>query len=609
MVTDETFKDDKIEDAIQDVLNRLTDKKISVLCGAGISYNSGLPVVYQFVEAIFKKFEATDNEKEVIHNSGYPFEAFFEMLQTECNTDELLKIFTQGKYNTNHLFLARLIKNKLLQNIITTNFDELIEQACGRLGLTENIDFKVFRTEESFANIDWSSDCVNLIKIHGCASDFKSMAINMEMVANRTDSVNKNAVINHFFDKKLNPLILILGYSCSDVFDISPAIESLYNDFSQVILLEHIINPSQQSEEDIAIRYDKNPFKRFPDGKRVFFSTDLFIKRIWDLSKFDQYEYIKHAPTDWQNNIDTWYANTVIDNTAGFKHHICGRLFYNLGKYDESEQHYNKGIAISYSLGKYRTVASEIGNLAMNYNALGRYEEAIQGTITSLDIYRRIGDIHGELSRLQTLGNIYRNLGEYVLAEKSLLSSLKLARTDGEPFDICTGLGNLALVYNLTGDYHKAIDAAEEGMSLAHKLGVKQSEASQLSTLGVAYFSLGNVDKGITCLTESIKITRLIKDRRNESMALTNLATLYMQLRRFQSAVILLEEALPITIELNIVQNQGMIYFNMAECYLKMNEKGKSLDFFEKSLAIFTEIYPVNHDQILLAKRKLSHVS
>lgn len=598
--------DNRFDKTIENTLNLLKEGQISVFCGAGISYNSGLPVVYQFIEAVLRKFELTDQEKEIIHNSGYPFEAFFEMLQIECDTDELLKIFGQGNYNTNHLLLAWLIKNKLIRNIITTNFDKLIEQACKSLRLLENIDYEVFHTEESFAAIDWASERVNLIKIHGCASDFKSMAINMQMVANRTDSVNKNAVISGFFDKKFNPSILILGYSCSDVFDISPAIESLREDTGQIVLLEHVFNPVEQREEGIGVRDDKNPFKRFTDGKRIFCQTDLFIEHMWDIYKFGRYEYIKHPTTDWQGNINRWYSGVVKDNTEGFKHHICARLFYNLGKYDESEQHYNRGIAIAYSLGKYRTVASEIGNLAMNYNALGRYEKAKQGILTSLEMYQRIGDTQGELSRLQTLGNIYRNLGEYIQAEASLISSLKLARTIGESFDICTGLGNLALVYNLTGDYSKAIMAAEEGMSIAHKLGVKQSEASQLSTLGVAYFSLGNADKGINCLTESIKITRLIKDRRNESMALTNLATMHMQLRNFENAVAIFEEALLIAIELNIVQNQGMIYFNMAECYLIMNEKEKSRILFQQALQIFTGIYPDNHEQILLAKQKIS---
>jgi tetratricopeptide (TPR) repeat protein len=582
-----------VDDAGQNIVNRLKSGNFSIFCGAGISYNSGLPVVYQFIEAVLKKFDLSEHEKKIIHNSGYPFEAFIQMLQKECDTDELLKIFGQGDFNTNHLFIAWLIKCKLIRNIITTNFDELIEQACTSLGLKENEDYSVFRTEKSFANINWSSAKANLIKIHGCASDLRSMAINMD------------EVIGQFFDQKLNPTVLVLGYSCSDVFDISPAIEFLHGNTSEIILLEHIFEPAEQRLEDIKVRDYRNPFKKF-FGKRLFVSTDLFLKCMWNNFKIGPYELIKRPTTDWQGSIDKWYACTLTDNTEGFKHHICSRLFYNLGNYNESEQHYNKGIAIAYQLEEYQTVASEIGNLAMNYNALGRFEEAKQGTLTSLDMYRRIGDRQGELGRLQTLGNIYRSLGDYALAESTLLSSLQLALTDGKPLDVCTGLGNLALVYNLTEKYQKAINAAEEGLSIAHKLGVKQSEASQLSTLGIAYFSLGNPEKGIIFLTESIKITRLIKDRRNESMALVNLATLYMQIREFKIALTILQEALQIATELNTVQNKGMIYFNMGECRLKLNEKQQSSDLFQKALHIFTNIFPENHHQVLLTKRKVN---
>ena len=317
--------------ALQTLNNRLAEQPVSILCGAGISYNSGLPVVHQFLEEIFTRFELPGEEKAILHSTEFPFEAFIEMLQKECETDELLKIFRDGKYNTNHLFIAYLIKNKKVKNIVTTNFDELIEQACKAIGLEEPKDYRVYRTESEFEEINWSCGIPNLIKIHGCSSDLKSMAINMRMVANQTDSINKISVVRNLFNRELNPVVLIVGYSCSDVFDISPVIERIVKDESEVMLLEHVDNPENYRIEHLTKQQHKNPFLSFRNGKRLFFPADMFIEGLWRTLGLPEYSFVKRAETNWRANIDRWYNFVVDANSRAFKHHMCARVFYSSG--------------------------------------------------------------------------------------------------------------------------------------------------------------------------------------------------------------------------------------------------------------------------------------
>lgn len=588
--------------AVESLIDHLTVQKISILCGAGVSYNSGLPVVYYFLEAIFNKFELTADERAIIHKTEFPFEAFIEILQKECETDELLKIFNGGKYNTNHLLIAHLIKNRLIKNIVTTNFDELIEQACIALGLKESIDYNVYRTEQEFEHINWCVNTPNLIKIHGCASDLESMAINMRMVATRTDSLNKDNVVRKFFNRTINPKILILGYSCSDIFDISPVIETIKEYQSDILLIEHVFRNDENRLEDLRERSLKNPFRSFKEGKRLFLSTDTFIEMLWNSFSLGDYRLARYQNTDWQANIDRWYDFVLNANSRGFKHHICSRLFYDIGLYTLSEQHYNKGIAIAYELGEYKTAASEIGNLGMNYNALGRYGDAKKNLNTSLDIYRRLGNVEGEIVHLQNLGNVFRNEGDYAEAERLIWSSVKLAQTDGTPSNICKGLGNLALIYNLTGDYKKAADCAEQGMAIANQFGIKQSESSQLATIAQAYFGMGNAEKAIELYQQSIKITRQMKDRRNESGALINLGVVYREQGQFQSSLECLSEALKISLDLGIVQSEGLAYFNMGQNYLFLLKPDLALSYCKKALIVFKEIYPDDHPHLSAAR-------
>lgn len=73
--------------------------------------------------------------------------------------------------------------------------------------------------------------------------------------------------------------MLILGYSCSDVFDISPAIERIGKNLQiRVMLVEHIFDQTKQRAEDIQIKEDRNPFGNFSNGTRLYYNTDELVQ-------------------------------------------------------------------------------------------------------------------------------------------------------------------------------------------------------------------------------------------------------------------------------------------------------------------------------------------
>ena len=153
--------------------------------------------------------------------------AFVQTLTDESSVDDILEIFSKGEPNTNHILIAELVKLGLIRTVLTTNFDTLIEKALENIGLKKGINYNVFSTEKEFENINWSSDLIKIIKIHGCISNKKEMAITLSLVAKRTINQHKNKAISSFFSNAINPNVLVLGYSCSDLFDISPIIESI----------------------------------------------------------------------------------------------------------------------------------------------------------------------------------------------------------------------------------------------------------------------------------------------------------------------------------------------------------------------------------------------
>ncbi len=138
-----------------------------VFCGAGISYNSGLPVVKQFTPYVLLTLCASRDEVRVIEEElkgvedaqcrldrliqkvcglaevsddairkimdTLPFEAFIETLAGE-HLDRIFDLYDADAYktgvepNANHIFLAKLVAVGKVKTVVTTNFDQFIER-------------------------------------------------------------------------------------------------------------------------------------------------------------------------------------------------------------------------------------------------------------------------------------------------------------------------------------------------------------------------------------------------------------------------------------------------------------------------------------------------
>lgn len=152
-----------IRKIIDEIIHGIEIGETVIFCGAGISRNSGLPVVKQIVPYILEKFELPPNDINLILDKDdypkIPFESFIETLQEHSKIDELYNIYDHGEPNTNHILLAKLIKAGKVKTILTTNFDKLIEKALELNALKEGKDFDVIYKEQDFGNINWSEDC------------------------------------------------------------------------------------------------------------------------------------------------------------------------------------------------------------------------------------------------------------------------------------------------------------------------------------------------------------------------------------------------------------------------------------------------------------------
>lgn len=591
----------EIEQMISIVSEKIKLKNASIFCGAGISFNSGLPIVTDLLKYILSILDVNNADANKILQSNLPFEAFIQTLTDEVSVDNILEIFSKGEPNSNHQLIAGLIKLGLVKTVFTTNFDTLIEKSLYKIGLIEGIDYQVFSSENEFKNIDWQSDLIKIIKIHGCISNKKEMAITLELVARKTIDQHKEKVISSFFCKSINPTVIILGYSCSDLFDISPLIESIEDNKSEILIFEHNFLENEIRIEDISLKQQKNPFKSY-EGLRIYLNTDTFTRHLWKLTLSVNYEY-RCVAISWKGNIDKWLEE-AIEYSLGIKNQISARLFYDIGEYDLSIKIWEQGLTIAQKENNLTFFYAQLGNIGMALNAIGKYREAKKCLEESTKACSEIGNIQGEISQLQALGNIYRNLREFDNSIEVFNKAVILSEKH-ELYSLCSSLGNLATVYNQIEDYDNAINILQKGFSIALITGNKQSEGSMLASLGIAYFQKGDYTNGINFTTESVNLTRQIGDRQGECMSLHNLSNFCLQIEDYDNCLKHSNLGLEIAKEIGIKQSEAGAYYNIGTSYFFKGEQSSAIFNLKKAIEIYSDIFGESHSHTISAKNSL----
>jgi tetratricopeptide (TPR) repeat protein len=619
----------EVENAIDAIAGSINAGQTIIFCGAGISRDSGFPVVNEFVpymlltlcagseeipaieaglkaiadaeqrqnrlkQIIAEKMEVSPEVIDKIVNN-LPFEAFVEALHENSKIDEILGIYDAEAYephvepNTNHMLLARLVATGKVRTIVTTNFDQLIEKALEQQGKKANRDYDVIYREEDFERIDWRQDRCRLIKLHGSIDDKEAMAITLRQVAKQELSASRAAVIRQVFSLGDHKEVLILGYSCSDVFDLSPQIERLGGNLKQVYLVEHVGGPKI---EDIRDRKENNPFKASVNSTRVFLHTGDMVETLWNATLEEPYQdhETPENPPDWKAKVHTWYTDSVRTHSEAIKDLIPGRLFYAICEWRAATGRYERVLAYARGHGDARLEGLALGNMGIAYKNLGEHRKAVEFQEQHLEIALRIGDVRGEGSALSNAGNAYSALGEHRRAIGLYQQHLEIALRIGDVEGTVCALGNLGSAYADVGEYHKAIEVDKLALKTARSIGDVQGEGNALGNMGIAYKNLGEHRKAIEFQEQHLEIARRIGDVQGEGSALGNMGMAYADLGDYRTAIGLYEQHLEIARRIGEARSEGMALGNMGMAYADLGDYRTAIGLYEQHLEIARRI-------------------
>ena len=223
----------KIEVIMHQKLEKLTKENpedILFLCGAGISLDAptSIPTVNKFICDVLEESGISKGTIARVYNQfgkiNYRFESLVDQIRKNCDTDLLLtNLFDSSTFNRIHHFLASMLG--LGASIITANFDNCIENAC----FSENYEFsnRFVYNGMDLSNGDGMPLSNVLVKIHGSRPIEKEVAgelvVTIKALA-KTEGAFRGLPNwrKYLLDLISNKIVVVMGYSCSDDFDIVP---------------------------------------------------------------------------------------------------------------------------------------------------------------------------------------------------------------------------------------------------------------------------------------------------------------------------------------------------------------------------------------------------
>jgi tetratricopeptide (TPR) repeat protein len=429
-------------ECLEQIAESARQKRLSLWVGGGISWPT-LPLSNELKFYILERIcdhselrqlyeDRLRKEKDIGEDiKKYQLEAFIESI-SQINPQLVAKIaelFLGGFPNKNHFLIARLMEKGIVREVLTTNFDVLVERVLESIadnkGWREAVDYCVYSKEEQFERLQSELDLPTILKIHGSADNEESMRITLRGVASKTLSQKRIPVLEHFM-KAGQGDVLVLGYGGEDDFDINPILSGIDSKKS-IFYVDH--NPGQRKTAELP-----KAFKGF-HGRSILCDTKEVVDYFWR-------NVLKE---DWTPLYDQWKKqsgrsdlpkkswNVVIDEWAcrvplQVRLFITAWILFQIGWLNESHSLFSRAKPIFEKLGHRSGIASTLYQLGTIKQHQGRYDEAKTLHNQSLEIERKLGDQSGVAKSLNQLGIIEQHQGRYNEARALYDQSLEIRR-------------------------------------------------------------------------------------------------------------------------------------------------------------------------------------
>lgn len=601
-----------MDDVLRDIASTIARGKAVVFCGAGISKDSGLPLATELQEYILHWIVRLDDESKTrieqefksdlsrtiqsqlqrnemcrkLLSLGLPFELFFEVLSAVGDIRKLLLIFNAGEPNLNHVTLAQLVKQGYLRTISTTNFDVLLEQALLNEGLVRDKDFEVFARTGEVEQIDWNSSRARIVKLHGTCEDFESIGITLKNVSERALGSSRQVAVDHVFSNGPHEMVLVLGYSCSDHFDITPQIRASSKTSKRIVLVNHA------SGSDYKLCSNTGTlFEHFSNVTILQCDTSRVIDAIWANVLRRTIPRPTIGEPSWRFRVMDWYESNL--SRFGEEHCLAfvGLLLLHASRFQESLPYLRQ---LTFD-GHTKIRPNYLANMGSCFEALGHYAKAIQFIELAIEASTMVDDRAFAARALANLGRVYTRAGNCEQALNCYSRGLNIARDLGHATTECEHLCNFMVTLVAMGEYDKALAHGPEALRIARDAGYKHAEGRVLNELGNVYFSMHVNNEALQNYKAAREIAIQLGDQEGHANALANVANVYGRCGEYAQSISLNQSALAIARQINDRLGEATRLFNIGNSLFRLHELEQAKTYFEDALLVAKEFLDEKH--------------
>ena len=613
---------EKYEGKVEDLFPRR--EKYSFLGGAGISMDAPTNMLSapQIVKSLLEFCVPSDELERILALKMLRYELIVEIIQAYDENLRFLDYLERVEEpNLMHLFLANIICQG--HYVVTTNFDYLIEYALKRI-LPKKKHFNIYPiiTKDDFIALKNPETLVKsgkypLFKIHGTKRniitglDTRNSLITTITALGKEREEGKTFAIEPFkkpamYNVMKDRILVILGYSGSDDFDIGPLLMELPF-LKRIIWIEHSMKdqveiykinkiPNSELAKDFSHQEQLlAEIRRISDFDVYLIkaNTGKFIKeKLWKyiLPKVSIPNLEKNRQSVEVPSFKAWIKPIFENISLIFKYKIACSVYQFLKNYNFLEPCCEKAITISEENQDESSKTHFLNYLAYINQIKGNYDEALKKYEEALNIDEKLGDKSGQGAILHNIGNIYLNIGKFREAFEKFYASVQIAEELGNEFSKISSYTNIAKLYEMGHQFDLAFKFHDDALKIAEKVGDLASKATILNNLGYQYNIQNNFDLALEKYNESLKIAEQLGDLYGKFIVLNNIGRIFQETQQVEKALEKFNEAIFLTEQLGDLSKKAGIISNIGSIFSMQKNFDMALKHYTEALNIEKKI-------------------
>lgn len=482
---------------VRGIVADLKAKRVVLFCGAGISRDSGLPLAAELSVQLLRQLPLTAKDRTRLLAAGLPFELILQTLTDSTESvDTLLETFSPGRPNTNHHLIARLVASRWVRSIVTTNFDLMLEQALEASGLRRGLDFRVYLTERAMRRVR-TDNKPTLIHLHGSLELTSSIAATLFAVASHDLHSGRRRVLRDTFGSTPGRTVIVLGYSWSDTFDVSPVVRDLDHS-AYMLLVSHREGGTPKIERLTTLPKD-HPL-RGHRGCVLTVDTGDFLRdlasRLW---RHDVASPTMAATPAWQHAVFRWGRGLSV----GRRCLAASNLMRQAGYYDRSLEYGRRAHRMANRGNDLFLRLKALECQGQVNRAMARYRAASRSFMAIVALAKGRGNLARRSEALKDLATTERALGNMRAARRHCDQAIAAARSANQPSCLAHALACRAGLLSAAADYRSAASEHVRAARAFGKMGQVRSQAAALVNAGVAFMMSRRFERALKCLTRA----------------------------------------------------------------------------------------------------------